>query len=446
MPSFLVYIYEEESRVYTYFFRQACQIFRRDFIEIGNIEVFLEAYTIASACNKVLRKNFLKPATIGLIPAGGYSGNQNYSKKALMWLLHMGKTDGCRILHARNGREYRLPKLPFYSVDGYCVETRTVYEFFGCFWHGCLCITFRDLPTMAGDTLAERYERTMARIEQIARAGYNVKIQWECKFDESKITKENPRMLTHPIVRHSPLKTRDALYGGQTEAMRLHYKIGENETIDYCDVNSLYPYICKYFKFPIGHPIIYVGETCNNVEASLHIYGLIKCTVVPPRGLYHPVLPYRCNKKLLFCLCRSCVHDQNIIEECHHVAVAERALEVTWVIVEVRLAVEKGYKIFEIHEIYEDQVTQYDATTGQGGLFVEYINTFLKLKAEARGYPSWVRIPDDEDRYIESFWQSEGIRLNKDAIEYNAAKRGSAKLCLNSMWGKFGERTQRAQI
>jgi hypothetical protein len=36
-------------------FRQACQIFRRDFIEIGNIDVFLEAFTIASASNKVLR-------------------------------------------------------------------------------------------------------------------------------------------------------------------------------------------------------------------------------------------------------------------------------------------------------------------------------------------------------------------------------------------------------
>ena len=50
--------------------RQACQIFRREFIEIGNIEVFLESFTIASACNKVLRKRFLKPDTIGLLLAG----------------------------------------------------------------------------------------------------------------------------------------------------------------------------------------------------------------------------------------------------------------------------------------------------------------------------------------------------------------------------------------
>ena len=40
--------------------RKACRVFRREFLEIGNIEVFLEALTIASACNKVLRKKFLK--------------------------------------------------------------------------------------------------------------------------------------------------------------------------------------------------------------------------------------------------------------------------------------------------------------------------------------------------------------------------------------------------
>ena len=90
--------------------REACQIFRRDFMEIGNIDVFLEAVTIASACNKVFRKQFLKPQTIGLIPTDGYRCNKNYSKKALMWLLHMQQADNYHIKHARNGREYRLPE------------------------------------------------------------------------------------------------------------------------------------------------------------------------------------------------------------------------------------------------------------------------------------------------------------------------------------------------
>ena len=87
--------------------------------------------------------------------------------------------------------------------------------------------------------------------------------------------------------------------------------------------------------------------------------------------------------------------------------------------------------------MYEYAVTQYDSQTGQGGLFVEYINTFLKLKTEASGYPSWVRTPEDEDRYIDAFYASEGIRLEKAKINSNAAKRGLAKLCLNSMWGKL---------
>jgi len=72
--------------------------------------------------------------------------------------------------------------------------------------------------------------------------------------------------------------------------------------------------------------------------------------------------------------------------------------------------------VLEIHEVYEYAVTQYDTASGEGGLFVEYINTFLKLKAEASGFPSWVRSPSDEERYIEEFRQSEGITLNKDSL------------------------------
>jgi hypothetical protein len=85
--------------------RQTCQIFRREFIVIGKHRGFLESFTMASACNKALRKRVLRPDTIGLIPDGGYSCNNNYSKKVLMWLLHMEVMDGCKLMHARNGRE-----------------------------------------------------------------------------------------------------------------------------------------------------------------------------------------------------------------------------------------------------------------------------------------------------------------------------------------------------
>jgi hypothetical protein len=57
----------------------------------------------------------------------------------------------------------------------------------------------------SGETLAERYEQTLARIEQLKRAAY-VEVQWDCEFEGAD------DLQTHP-VRHEPINTREALYG-----------------------------------------------------------------------------------------------------------------------------------------------------------------------------------------------------------------------------------------
>jgi len=133
----------------------------------------------------------------------------------------MERTDGCHTAR-KKWREYRPPELPHYSVDGYCAETRTIYEFLGCYHHGYKCQPSRDVKTLAnGETLAERYEQTMARIEQLVLAILS-------KYSGNATSKE-PTICRHPIVGRAPLNTRDALYGGRTEAMRLHYKIKEVE-------------------------------------------------------------------------------------------------------------------------------------------------------------------------------------------------------------------------
>ena len=109
----------------------------------------------------------------------------------------------------------------------------------------------------------------------------------------------------------------------------------------------------------------------------------------------------------------------------------------------VRFAVKRGYGILEIYGVYEYQVTQYIPEKGDGGLFVEYLNTFLKLKAEDSGFPGWFRNPEDEELYVETFWKNEGIRLDRESIKSNAPKRGVDKLCLKSMWVKMTERSDR---
>jgi hypothetical protein len=94
----------------------------------------------------------------------------------------------------------------------------------------------------------------------------------------------------------------------------------------------------------------------------------------------------------------------------------------------VRLAVQESHKVIKLFEVYEYQTTQYDHQNREGGLFVDYINTFLELKAEASGYPAWVRTRDDEDSYIKAFPESESMLLVRDAIRPNVAKCGTAKL------------------
>ena len=47
-------------------------------------------------------------------------------------------SDGANIKHALNGCEKKLTiDDKTYKVDGFCKETNTIYEFYGCFWHGC---------------------------------------------------------------------------------------------------------------------------------------------------------------------------------------------------------------------------------------------------------------------------------------------------------------------
>ena len=65
---------------------------------------------------------------------------------------------------------------------------------------------------------------------------------------------------------------------------------------------------------------------------------------------------FRANQKLMFSLCRTCVLTSHT-GECHHKTDEERALTGTCVNDEVRLAVQKGFRILEIHEVYECYVT-----------------------------------------------------------------------------------------
>jgi len=67
------------------------------------------------------------------------------------------------------------------------------------------------------------------------------------------------------------------------------------------------------------------------------------------------------------------------------------------------------------------------------------VNTWLKIKQESAGYPSWCHSPEDKARYVRQYRQKEGITLDPSMIQKNPGRKATAKLMLNSFWGKFGE-------
>ena len=95
-----------------------------------------------------------------------------------------------------------------------------------------------------------------------------------------------------------------------------------------------------------------------------------------------------------------------------------------------------------IHEVLHwPETEEYDPQCKQGGLFTGYINTFLKLKQQASGYPDHCKTEEERDNYIEQYYLHEGILLDKKLIQKNPGLRSLSKLALNSFYGKFGQRT-----
>ena len=118
---------------------QCCKLCREMFMQVTDttndetgLDPFDSAITIAAYCMQVYRTKFLKKDTIALLPQH-QELKRKQSHEALQWLLYTAEKEGIRIQHHRNGGEKRVGR---YSLDGYCEETHTAYEYQGCYWHG----------------------------------------------------------------------------------------------------------------------------------------------------------------------------------------------------------------------------------------------------------------------------------------------------------------------
>jgi hypothetical protein len=228
-----------------------------------------------------------------------------------------------------------------------------------------------------------------------------------------------------------------AFYGGRVNATKLYYKVeGDEEEIRYNDVVSLYPSVNKFGAYPVGHPRI-IKDNFEPMSATEKPYfGVVKCDILPPRRLYHPLLPVKVPGKLIFPLCMTCAIDRQQQTRCHH-SDEERTLKrQAYCTPELYKALALGYRLIKAHEVWHyDEVAEFDETTYSGGLFSSYIDMFLKVKQEADGYPASCKTDADKDEYVRQYYEHERIHLDKSRIVKNPGLRAMAKLMLNSFWG-----------
>jgi hypothetical protein len=444
--------------------RRGCTEFRKLFMEIANIDPF-QYVTIASVCQTIYRNQFLPENTISI---SSETPTDNYSIKAMKWLKYISQKENITIRHANNGGEsgFRI-KGQLYKVDGYCEATNTIYQFHGCYFHGCnRCYDELTVNKVSQHNMKYLYSRTMAIDEAFKQSGYNLVTIWEHAFDIDKEMK-NIKLDEYDLV-EQPKFREDGFFGGRCEPVKLIYDFKEKDSKGkYIDVVSLYPTVMFYDKYPIGHP----KRISKPLNYDPNWFGFVHCKVQPPRGLYLPVLPYKQKTKqahkLLFGLCRTCmarldakcVHfsrhgitqikctaDCNTLQcqkckevrkvakqncqECHGLRNAdclhtdsERAITGLWTTAEMEKALEKGYKIEKIYDVWHFEQSSADLWKG-------YIRKFMKIKLETSKFTC------SEGEYKLKA-RKFGIELGE--LKENPGLRFISKICLNSLWGKFGQ-------
>jgi hypothetical protein len=91
-------------------------------------------------------------------------------------------------------------------------------------------------------------------------------------------------------------------------------------------------------------------------------------------------------------------------------------------------------KVIEVYHYPESQWRQYDKEDELTGMFTQYINSSLKKKQEASGWPAWVETDEQKTKYIKDYKEHEKIDLDEARIERNEGLRALSKLMLNSFW------------
>jgi len=217
---------------------------------------------------------------------------------------------------------------------------------------------------------------------------------WRCWYRDTRNARPTSYVSESPVYPGRSVR-------GRNEAMLQHYNARKCKTIKYVDVMRVTVHM-QVFQVPRG-PCRHLCGRRVQIHGSVlafrwpyKMFNLSNREVVSSRAS----LPSESETHVLS------VPNMRPNNQWSRTTSYDRKREArtgTWVVDEVRLAVQKWCKNFGFFEFYECNVTRYYPETREGGLFAGYIDTFLKLKSDANGYAAWVQSTVDDERYMKSF-------------------------------------------
>ena len=388
----------------------AITTFRKKMLSILNCDVF-DFITKSQYIWHV----FLNSCEYPLMPYLEFE-DKTCSRGETTWLEYLMSKNPISIQHKlRFGQKVLIINSTKYYPDGFsCIGAGTIYEYYGCYFHGCP----KCFPNAE-----DLYNKAIARENIFIKAGYKLITIWDCEFKKDEEMRELKINKNDLYPKFSPRK---AYYAGLNDIFYIYYSLADNYFV--ClDIHSCFPAEQWFEEFPYGDFDEYDISQLIDQSWNENWFGVAYVRILPPRNLLHPFLIMKHDGKTQYTLCRQCIIDTEIKYPCAHNNKL-RALIGTFSSVDINYAISLGYKVLEIYYLIN-----FHKKTNQ--LFRTTIKPLLELKAQCDGPSEPAMIQEYCDNYKKYY----DIELDPQNVKKNPSLKEIVKGSgLTSLSGRTG--------
>ncbi len=336
-----------------------------------------------------------------------------------------------------------MPDLYYEGNDGKIY----IFDFDGCPSHPHLgCLT---QPTTGKNRWKQDRGQLMAkdrRRRQLLESHFGSRLSYttmhSCTWSKLKKKSEEVKkfMASYiPRPKHR-LVPRKAVRGSNTETYIHSYSVQSypDLVMESIDCVSLYPWAAINCSYPVGEYRILMSQ--NDISevhlrdgqfyvGNQKLHGLMQVCMEPPTYTQFPCLIFRnSSERALAGLCYTCIMEENE-SVCAH-RPPNRRLTSTWTVIEIEYALQQGYKLLKIFEVYAYAKSQ--------PILSSYFRFCGSLKIKNSGLPSGIQ---DKYQYCSNINQQMNLlgplRVTPGNCNKSDIRRQVCKSMMNEAIGKF---------